>query len=114
MKAITIWRGIRTTEFRIEQVRPGDHYDGETLARLAACDLEVVREYCERGCLVPSGIRDEEFLFDEEAVAFLRRLQELRVSHGMGLDAISYVADLLHQVRGLESEVRMLRARLNY
>lgn len=112
MNTVTTYKGLRVTEVRISTQRPGERYGGEDVAKLAECEFAVVAEFCEAGYIEPAGVSGNQFLFDDEAVYLVRRLHGLRTDMRLPNESLALIADLMRQVRALESEVRTLRERM--
>ena len=85
----------------------------EELARLAETTAEAVRNYVELGLLGEEvQRRGQEVFFGEGELYLVRRIEQLRVEHGVPSQAAGIILDLAARVEELESEIRSLREAL--
>jgi len=78
----------------------------EELARMAETTAEAVRQYCEMGLLGEEGKTGR---FGEGTLFLVRRIEQLRVEHGVSASGASLVLDLAARIEELEEEIRALR-----
>ena len=78
----------------------------EELARMAETTAEAVRQYCEMGLLGEEGKAGR---FGEGTLFLVRRIEQLRVEHGVSASGASLVLDLVARIEELEEEIRALR-----
>lgn len=84
----------------------------ERLAAEAGLHPELVARFVEFGLLEPAERAGEEYVFGEEAVARLCRIERLREQLGVNLPGIAVILELRERVRALQREVERLRAEL--
>ena len=94
------------------QPNPDAFYSLDVAAHLADVSRRSVLIYCRAGLvqpvfLPPYGV----MVFTEEAIHAMRRMERLRAVHGIGMDWIKTLFDLLNEVERLRAEVRDLRSR---
>jgi DNA-binding transcriptional MerR regulator len=96
----------------LELFQPGPDvfYSLDTTAQLANVSRRTVMIYCRAGLVrpvvqPPYGVME----FTEEAVYAVRRIEHLRVVHGVDLDVLKTLFDLLYEVERLRTELRFLR-----
>ena len=94
------------------QPKPGILYSLETTARIAGIPRRSILIYCRAGLVhpvkqPPHGILE----FTEEAIYTLRRVEYLHMVHGLDLNWIKTLFDLVDEVERLRAEVRFLRNR---
>ena len=94
------------------EAMPGGTYPIEVVVQITQTSRHLIAVYCRRGLISPVGppARDG-WLFDDEAIRNLRRLQRLRDVFELGLPALQLVVDLTREVERLRGEVRFLEGR---
>ena len=103
----------RTACMSIElfQPKPNVLYSLDVAARLAGATRRSVLVYCRAGLVRP--VFEEPYgvmAFTEEAIHTLRRVDRMRVSHGIDVTWIKTLFDLADEVERLRAEVRFLRS----
>ena len=90
--------------------QPDTLYPLDTTARLAGVERRTVLVYCRHGMIHPAeGHEDETWQFSEETVRVIRRIEDLRETHGVNLAGIRMIMELMNRLEQLEREVRFLR-----
>ena len=92
------------------QPQPNVLYSLDATAHLAGVPRRSILIYCRAGLVrpvvqPPYGVME----FTEEAIYTLRRIEHLRTVHGLDLDWIKTLFDLLDEVERLRAELRFLR-----
>ena len=90
---------------------PSNLYPLDAVARMTNSSTRKVVFYCRQGVLAPAEPlpRETAWKFDEEAVARLRRIEQLRQQHRMNWAAIRMIMGLLEEVEALREELRFHR-----
>lgn len=87
-------------------------YSIEIAAEITNTPRHLIAVYCRHGLVSTSGPpEDAGWLFDDEAIHELRRLEFLRSQYGLNLTALRAMAGLLRDVEHLRGELRFLRGR---
>jgi len=92
------------------QPKPSVLYSLDAAAHLAGVSRRSVLVYCRAGLVrpvlqPPYGVME----FTEEAIHAVRRIEYLRTVHGIDLDWLKTMFDLLDEVDRLRAELRFLR-----
>lgn len=97
-----------STEMQVIEPQPGIIYTLEAVVHLTGVSRHDILVYCRSGLVEP--IDSEHGLsFDEESIYNIRRIEELRSIHGINLNGVRMIFELLHEVRRLREEMRFLR-----
>lgn len=98
--------------FEIELFQPDPHalYSLEVAARLAAVRPRSILKYCRIGLVrpvfqAPYGA----MAFTEDAIFTIRRIETMRVIHGLDVALMKTMLDLLDEVERLRAEVRFFQ-----
>ena len=81
----------------------------EELARLAETTAAAVQVYVEQGLLGEEIRQSRANLFGEAELYLVRRIERLRLEHGVPSHAAGMILDLAARVEELEAEIRSLR-----
>jgi DNA-binding transcriptional MerR regulator len=85
-------------------------YSIEMVAEITHTPRHLIAVYCRHGLVAPVGKPESSgWIFDDEAIHKLRRLEFLRAHYGMNLTGLRAVSELLHDVERLREELRFLR-----
>jgi DNA-binding transcriptional MerR regulator len=85
-------------------------YEIEVVAEITSTPRHLILVYCKHGLIHPVGEPDESgWVFDDDAIHRLRRIEHLRVQYNMNLAGIRAMHTLLQDVERLREEVRFLR-----
>ena len=85
----------------------GQLYDLRAAARYSTIDAQGIQEYCREGLVRVAEYKDDgEPLFDEDAIYWLRRIQNLRGGMRLEGPALRVVLDLMREVERLQQELR--------
>jgi DNA-binding transcriptional MerR regulator len=92
------------------QPKPNVLYSLDATAHLAGVPRRSILIYCRAGLVrpvvqPPYGVME----FTEEAIYTVRRIERLRTIHGIDLDLLKTMFDLLNEVERLRAELRFLR-----
>jgi DNA-binding transcriptional MerR regulator len=92
------------------QPRPNVFYSLDATAHLVGVPRRSILIYCRAGLVrpvvqPPYGVIE----FTEEAIYTMRRIEQLRTVHGLDLEWIKTMFDLLDEVERLRAELRFLR-----
>jgi DNA-binding transcriptional MerR regulator len=94
------------------QPEPNALYGLEAAAHLAGVPRRSLLIYCRAGLVRPVFQPPYGAMaFTEEAIRTVRRIESVRAVHGVGVDWIKTLLDLLDEVERLRAEVRFLRGR---
>ena len=94
------------------QPRPDVLYSLEATAHLARVPRRSILVYCRAGLLRPVFQQPYGIMaFTEEAIYAIRRIEDLRTTHGLGVRWIKSMFDLVDEVAHLRAEVRFYRNR---
>lgn len=96
----------------LQLYEPESHlfYSIETAARLSHVSRRMIAVYCRQGLVSP--VMDPSsggWLFNDDGIRRLRRIEHLRETCGMNLNAVGMILSLLDEVEDLRREVRFLR-----
>ncbi len=85
-------------------------YAIEAVAQITQTPRHLIAVYCRHG-LISTVQHPEEggWVFDDEAIHKLRRIEFLRATYGLSLAAVRVISGLLRDVEELRQEVRFLR-----
>ena len=92
------------------QPNPDIYYSLDAAARLADVPRRQILIYCRSGLIRPTfqppyGVME----FTEKEIFAVRQIERLRTVHGLAMDMIRILFDLLGEVERLRAEVRFLR-----
>jgi hypothetical protein len=92
------------------QPKPNVLYSLDAAANLAGVPRRSILIYSRAGVIrpvlqPPYGVME----FTEEAIHIVRKLEHLRTTHGLGLNWLKTMSDLLDEVEYLRAELRFLR-----
>jgi len=92
------------------QPRPDEFYSLDAAAELAGVSRRELLTYCRAGIVRPAyqppyGV----MVFNDEAILAVRRLDRLRLVHGLDLGGLKAMAALLEEVERLRAELRFWR-----
>lgn len=112
MKKPGVPQGPACLAIEVFQPRPDVHYSLDATAHLAGVPRRVILIYCRAGLVrpivqPPYGMME----FTEEAIYTVRRIEHLRILHGLDLAWLKTLFDLLAEVERLRVELRFLRNR---
>ena len=82
-------------------------YSLEVIAEMAGVSAQTVLRYHEMGVIFRSG---SSLGFDADDLRRIRRIEHLRNAHELTDSGIKLIAELLHEVEHLRSEIRQKRA----
>lgn len=90
---------------------PSNLYPLETVAQMTNSSVRKVVFYCRQGVIAPTEPtpRESTWTFDEDTIARLRRIEQLRQQHRMNWAAIRMIMGLLEEVDALREELRFHR-----
>lgn len=87
-----------------------DVYSIETVVQITQTPRHQIAVYCRHGVISPVTAPERDgWWFDDEAIRMLRRIEWLRVEHGMNLAGLRVISELSREVERLREEVRALR-----
>jgi DNA-binding transcriptional MerR regulator len=97
-------------ELELFQPRPDVFYSIDLAAELAGVSRRALLMYCRAGLVRPAyqppyGVME----FNDEAILLVRRLERMRVVHGLGVGGLQAMAGLLEEVEHLRAELRFWR-----
>jgi DNA-binding transcriptional MerR regulator len=81
-------------------------YSIEIIARLAGVTPQTVLHYHELGVILPATDNLE---FDTEGLRQLRRIEHLRITHGLTDSGLKFISGLLDEIERLRHETRSHR-----
>lgn len=84
----------------------------EAAARMTHVPRRQIALYCRYGLVAP--VMDPEaggWFFNDAGIRALRRIEHLRLMHGMNVTAIRFILELLDERERLQQELRFLRRR---
>ena len=92
------------------QPKPNIFYNLDVAAHLAGVPRRSILIYCRAGLIRPVDPSPDGMLeFTEETIYAVRRIEHLRAAHGLDLDWLKTMFDLLNEVERLRAEIRFLR-----
>lgn len=98
----TLFRGIQLFESD-----PGQVYTIETAAHVAQLPRRTILIYCKHGLVSPVGDPiNGGYLFNDEGIRTLRRIEYLRTVGGVNLPGIKIILHLTSEVERLREETR--------
>ena len=116
---LTILRPIRNmnpTEPDFSGVSPhpesaeASHLAIETVAEITRTSRHLIVVYCRHGLIQPIANPDESgWIFDEEVIHRLRRIESLRTEFGMNLEGVRMFLELSNDLDELRNELRFWR-----
>jgi DNA-binding transcriptional MerR regulator len=84
----------------------------ETVAEITRTSRHLIVVYCRHGLIRPVANPEESgWLFDEEVIHRLRRIETLRAQFGMNLDGVRMFLELSNDLDELRNELRFWRGR---
>ena len=84
----------------------------ETVAEITHTSRHLIVVYCRHGLIQPVADPEESgWLFDEEVIHRLRRIESLRSQFGMNLDGVRTFLQLSGELDALRDELRFWRGR---
>jgi hypothetical protein len=88
------------------------HLAIETVAEITRTSRHLIVVYCRHGLIQPVANPDESgWIFDEEVIHRLRRIESLRTQFGMNLEGVRMYLELSNELDALRNELRFWRAR---
>ena len=88
------------------------HLAIETVAEITRTSRHLIVVYCRHGLIRPIADPEESgWLFDDEVIHRLRRIESLRRQYGMNLDGVRLFLELSNDLDELRNELRFWRAR---
>lgn len=89
---------------------PQEVYPLQVVVRMTGAPRRKIVFYCRKGVVAPVRPAEEHsWHFDQEAVARLRLIEELRRRHRMNWAAIRMIVGLMREVETLRDELRFRR-----
>src|SRR5262245_17328782 len=105
-------RQSQSVSVQVFEPEPGQQYTVDSAAYLSGVSRRTFLLYCRSGLI--ASLPDPEngaWLFDDEAIAVVRRAEVLRQQHRMDLSGVRLVFELWREVESLRQELRFLRER---
>jgi MerR family transcriptional regulator/heat shock protein HspR len=93
----------------VEAVSSRGYYRLEIVAERVGLSATRIRAYERVGLIQPSRVQGSIRLYDDVAVARLRRLRRLANDLGLNAAGVEVVARLLEEIDALRAEVKALR-----
>src|SRR5258707_5136784 len=88
------------------------HLAIETVAEITRTSRHLIVVYCRHGLIQPIANPDEGgWIFDEEVIHRLRRIESLRTEFGMNLEGVRMFLELSNDLDELRNELRFWRGR---
>lgn len=88
------------------------HLAIETVAEITRTSRHLIVVYCRHGLIRPVANPDESgWIFDEEVIHRLRRIESLRTQYGMNLAGVRLMLELSNDLDELRNELRFWRGR---
>jgi DNA-binding transcriptional MerR regulator len=101
----------RIEGLQVTEPGPGVLYSLNAVVHLTGVSRRSILVYCKSGLVRTSGNPQQgEFSFDDEAIYRIRRVEHLRLVHGINLAGIRMIFDLMNELQRLESEMRFHRS----
>jgi DNA-binding transcriptional MerR regulator len=101
----------RVEVLQVNEPGPGVLYSLDAVVHLTGVSRRGILVYCKSGLVRPSGDPQQgEFSFDDEAIYRIRRVEHLRLVHGINLAGIRMIFDLMNELQRLENEMRFHRS----
>ena len=98
---------IEFVQLTVINPEAGKLFDLRTAAKDTAVDPDGIRAYCREGLVRAIDYKEDgEPLFDEDAIYWLRRIQNLRTEMQLEGRGLRIVLDLLREVEQLRQELR--------
>ena len=89
-----------------------NHLAIEAVAEITHTSRHLIVVYCRYGLIRPVANPEESgWLFDEEVIHRLRRIESLRTQYGMNLHGVQMFLELSNNVEELRNELRFWRGR---
>ncbi len=100
----------RMEGLQVNEPSPGVLYSLDAVVHLTGVSRRSILVYCKSGLVRTSGDPQQgEFTFDDEAIYRIRRVETLRLVHGVNLAGIRMIFDLMSELQRLENEMRFHR-----
>jgi len=110
MKKLHTQKNHACCAVEIYQSQPNVLYSLDVAAHLACVPRRAVLIYCRAGLVRPVFLPPYEAMaFSEEAVYAIRRVERLRIVHGIEMAWIRRLFDLFDELERLRDELRFLR-----
>ena len=88
------------------------HLAIETVAEITRTSRHLIVVYCQHGLIQPAGNPEEGgWIFEEEVIHRLRRIESLRTEYGMNLEGVRKFLELSNDLDALRNELRFWRGR---
>lgn len=94
---------------RIHEPDPRTLYTLREVVGITSSSERKIIFYCRKGVVAPASRSDDEWRFDEDALARLRWIEALRQRHRMNWAAIEMILRLQHEIEALRGELRFRR-----
>ncbi len=93
------------------QPNPNARYSLDATAHISGLSRRSILLFCKAGLVHPEfqspfGIME----FTEETIYLIRKVETLRISHGLDLSSLKIIFDLIAEVNRLKTEVKFLRS----
>jgi DNA-binding transcriptional MerR regulator len=96
---------------QVNEPSPGVVYSLDAVVHLTGVSRRSILVYCKSGLVRSGGDPQQgEFSFDDEAIYRIRRVEHLRLVHGVNLAGIRMIFDLMNELQRLENEMRFHRS----
>lgn len=90
--------------------QPGVLYSLDVAAHLTGVSRRTILIYCKSGLISPAEPLEKAPLqFNDAAIYRIRRIEQLRNTHGINLAGVKMIFDLLTDLEHLREEIRFLR-----
>lgn len=97
-------------QLQVNEPAPGVVYSLDAVVHLTGVSRRSILVYCKSGLVRAGGDPQQgEFSFDDEAIYRIRRVEHLRLVHGVNLAGIRMIFDLLNELERLQNEMRFHR-----
>lgn len=101
----------RVEGLQVNEPGPGVLYSLDAVVRLTGVSRRSILVYCKSGLVRSSADpQQSEFTFDDDAIYRIRRVEHLRLVHGINLAGIRMIFDLMNELQRLENEMRFHRS----
>jgi DNA-binding transcriptional MerR regulator len=100
----------RMEGLQVNEPTPGVLYSLDAVVHLTGVSRRSILVYCKSGLVRSSGDPQQgEFRFDDEAIYRIRRVENLRLVHGINLAGVRMIFELMGELERLENEIRFRR-----